>query len=92
LTVDEFRLWQAYFEVEPWGELRADLRQAAGIAYNKAECLPDDAELPNLQFPYWENEQEETIDFAARQQAIEDHTRRWAEWERDRRNGKANNS
>lgn len=28
MTLEQFRLWQGYFAIEPWGEERADLRMA----------------------------------------------------------------
>ena len=87
MTVDEFLDWQAYWELEPWGELRADLRQAAGLAISKAEWLPADAELPEFTYPYWDTAEETQVDLAERQRMIAEHTQRWAEWEQERRRG-----
>lgn len=80
---DEFRDWQAYYDLEPWGEERADFRQAVAVAYANIGWLPDDAKLPDLLWPYFP--EAEQIDFDAVRQAVEEHTDHWADWERERR-------
>jgi len=83
LTWDEFTDWLAYYQVEPWGDERADLRQAVAIAYQNIAWLPDDAELPEIVWPYFPDAEE--IDFQAVREAIEEHATKWADWERERR-------
>lgn len=80
---DEWIEWLAWWELEPWGEPRADLRQSVGIAYQLAPYLPAGRELPRLIWPYYDEAEE--IDDATMQAAAEAERRRWADWEVSRK-------
>lgn len=83
---DEWLTWCAWYELEPWGESRADLRQSVGIAYHLAPYLAAGAELPAVTWPYFE--EAEQLDVAAMQAAAEAERQRWEEWERTRPRGR----
>jgi hypothetical protein len=51
-----FVWWLRFYELEPWGDQRADQRAAAQAMWNTAPYAASDTELPSLQFPYFENE------------------------------------
>jgi hypothetical protein len=82
LTWDEWIDWQAWYQLQPWGEERADLRASVGIAYALAPYMPPGAELPALQWPYYEGEAE--IDIESLAAAAEAERLRWEEWEATR--------
>jgi hypothetical protein len=83
---EELLWWQAYYDLEPWGDERADARLAVGVAYQLAPYLPEGTELPSLAWPYYgDAEEAEPIDPEVIREAVAAHQRHWAEWERDRR-------
>jgi hypothetical protein len=82
---DEWIAWRAWYELQPWGEDRNDLRQAVGIAYQLAPYLPKERELPQLLYPYTK---EDAVDAAELKRATEEAAQQWQEWERTRRRGK----
>jgi len=69
--------------LEPWGEERADWRNAVSCTYANLEFLPESATLPQLTWPYFAGPLED-FDFDAHRQVLEEHQRKWAEWERER--------
>ena len=75
--------WRAWWELEPWGETRADLRQSVAIAYQLAPHMPAGRELPGLTWPYYDEADE--VSDEALQAAAEAERRRWAEWEAGRK-------
>lgn len=80
---DEWLLWRAWYQIEPWGENRADLRQSVGLAYTLAPYLPRGSELPALTWPYYSDSDELP---AEQLQAAADAERvRWDAWEASRR-------
>ena len=83
ISWDEWIRWQAYYEIEPWGEERADGRLAVEIAYLLTPYLPTGTELPDLAWPYF-GEDAEAPDPATVEAEIEAYRRRWAEWEAER--------
>lgn len=80
--------WLAYWEIEPWGEARADERAAAGICYQLAPYLPKEMDLPQLAYPYFESSVPTREEIEEMQRAVREHTERWAEWERGRKKGR----
>jgi hypothetical protein len=90
LTLDEWFAWQAYEQLEPWGETRADLRQAAAAAYQLAPYLPADFALPKLTYPYFAAAEE--IDVATITATVREHDRMWTDWDRQRRSGRVSGS
>lgn len=79
---DEWLIWEAWYDLEPWGEWRADLRQSVAIAYQLAPYLPAGRELPAVVWPYYETEEE--LDLAKLQEQLEADQQRWAEWDATR--------
>lgn len=73
LTWDQFQDWLVYYDQAPFGEHRADLRQAVLINY----MLPteDGSDLPNVIYPYF-NSGDDEIDFEAHAARIQDHKRK----------------
>lgn len=66
--------------------MRADERLGVQVSYTLAPYLPEDRELPKLDYPYFEKTQPLTAeDVAAVEQQIREHQARWAEWEQSRR-------
>ena len=59
ITAQDWHFWLAMWEVEPWGDLRADQRAAAQALWNTAPYAGENADLPNLTFPYWVDEMAE---------------------------------
>ena len=59
IDAEEWRGWLDYWNVEPWGELRADQRAAAQALWNTAPYAGEGASLPDLTFPYFKDEGEE---------------------------------
>lgn len=55
LTYEQFAQWQDYYQRNPWGEGRADQRQAVLLQYLFAPFMRGGKELPSLQFPYFES-------------------------------------
>lgn len=53
LSSVQYREWVQYFELEPWGELRADQRHAAGVLWSISPYLKEHTELPELHYPYF---------------------------------------
>lgn len=49
--------WLAYFNEEPWGEIRADMRNVVLMRYFHARG--DEADMPSMMWPYWEDTSEE---------------------------------
>lgn len=68
LTLEQFQIWTQYYAAEPWGEARADQRQAAGILWLLAPHLQSEADLPDLHYPYFQNETDD--EFVARAKRI----------------------
>ena len=83
---DEWIRWLAWWELEPWGEARADLRQAVALSYTLAPYLRRDTELPALTWPYWDQDGEE-LDVEALRALAAAEAKRWAEWDATRRRG-----
>lgn len=83
LTLDELFAWRAYEELDPWGETRADFRQAAATAYHLSPYLPVGFELPKLTYPYFAAA--EDVDVAAIEAAAKAAEQHWQEWDRQRR-------
>lgn len=79
---DEWIEWRAWWEVEPWGELRADLRQSVALAYQLAPYLPAGRPLPGLCWPYFDEAAE--VSDEERQAAAAAERQRWADWEAER--------
>ena len=50
---ETFCRWEAYYELEPWGETRGDLRQLALAMNLLAGRLPRGTQIPSLIYPYW---------------------------------------
>lgn len=88
LDLDQWRDWIAYYDIEPWGETRADQRQMAllGWLFSPFGNSPP----PQAEYPYFEHE---AFDAEAASQQLAEHQQRirdeLAEWEneRARRNG-----
>ncbi len=57
LTERQLREWENFYEQEPWGESRADLRQAASIAIWGAMLAGGSKKPPSPMFPYWEEQE-----------------------------------
>jgi hypothetical protein len=49
LTWEQLADWQRYYEQEPWGEIRADMRAAANSLWSRS-CADDS---PDLFHPYF---------------------------------------
>ena len=81
---DEWVAWRAWWEIEPWGEPRADLRAAAGVTYQLAPYLPRGAELPRLLWPYWDEADGEPTPEEMKA-AVEAERARWEAWEAERK-------
>ena len=60
LTYREFLDWVEYYGEEPFGELRADFRSAAQTLYI-AGMWSEDEGLPNLVYPYFEDDSPEAM-------------------------------
>ena len=86
ITWEEFLEWEALYDAEPWGETRADARQAVAIHYLLAPYLPKDdsrhQEWPEVFWPYWKPK--EMPDPEAVQAAIDEHVAKWRELEAER--------
>lgn len=54
----QFQEWEAYYDAEPWGEQRADLRGAATIAIWAGMMAGSNKKPPSPFFPYWEEQQQ----------------------------------
>ncbi len=52
LTWREWIEWQDFYELEPWGELRADLRQVA-LAVTLLGAFAGSCNLPEPTYPYF---------------------------------------
>lgn len=73
LSWDEFLDWQAAHELDPWGELRADLRAAVPLAM-VAAVLTADARPPDLTWPYFgEDEPAVAIDVERGLELLQQH-------------------
>jgi hypothetical protein len=51
-----FKGWQEYYQAEPWGEERADLRQLANQITWSAMLVGTEKKLPNPFHPYFEDD------------------------------------
>jgi hypothetical protein len=80
---EEWCEWRAWYEIEPWGEYRADLRQAAAVSYQLSPYLPSNTELPGLVWPYWD--ESDHVDVEAIKAAAAEERAKWDEWERSRK-------
>ena len=76
LTYRQWLGWMSYHNLEPWGELRADLRSLVLAQYINARHMPAGSELPNTTYPYWEDTSPEGV--AAK---VDDH-KAWIEQNR----------
>tara|TARA_R100000808_G_scaffold22981_1_gene50464 strand:+ start:652 stop:906 length:255 start_codon:yes stop_codon:yes gene_type:complete len=66
MTWPQFVTWRALWELSPWGEDRADLRQAVAISYHLQTLAELDEPPPDITYPYFgESEPETQIDLAA---------------------------
>lgn len=65
LTLAQYQEWVAFYELEPFGDLRADQRQAAGVLWGISPYLKEHTDLPDLHYPYFD-EIESEDDFVAR--------------------------
>jgi hypothetical protein len=55
LSIEDFVLWSRYYDAEPWGAFRDDLRAAANTFLQCGSFGPTD-EAPSLIFPYFRSE------------------------------------
>lgn len=69
--------WFAKWELGPWGEKRADLRNAALVCWLMRPHLEDPPEPPAIDFPYFEGTEAEAIDVTAGLANLEEHKRRY---------------
>jgi hypothetical protein len=46
--------WQDYFDAEPWGEVRADLRNV--VLVRMMNATGETADMPRPVWPYWDEE------------------------------------
>ena len=88
LDLQEYLDWEAYYEAEPWGDRRADDRQAVLIAYLLSPWLPKGTKHPRLEYPYFD--ELEPIDSKAAQQAADEWAERWKAWEAERHGRQGN--
>jgi len=89
ISWEEFLLWEAEYNREPWGEFRADARQAVGIRYTLAPWLEDKGgvdQWPAVFWPYFDEQLKHADDLVA---YAAEHDRKWAQWEQERINGLA---
>lgn len=78
LDVAELVDWLAYWDVEPWGEARADERMGVQLYYQLSPWMDSEAaEPPSLAYPYFEDPEEAAAAIAA---AREEYQRLEAEW------------
>lgn len=57
MTAGELADWIAYYDREPWGETRADLRLSVIAQYTLAPHMRHrSAELPKTIYPYYEQD------------------------------------
>ena len=61
ITYSQWLGWLAYYNAEPWGELRADLRGLVQAQFVNAHRMPPGFELPSPTYPYWEDTSPEGI-------------------------------
>jgi hypothetical protein len=52
-TYRDYLDWTEYYEAEPWGELREDMRNAVLAIWATAPYRSDDTDMPQLIWPYW---------------------------------------
>ena len=57
--------WIEFWNVEPWGDLRADQRAAAQALWNTAPYAGANSKLPDLTFPYFKDPEKEIADTVA---------------------------
>lgn len=69
MTAEQFMRWEQYYEAEPWGESREDNRQAANTLVGLAPWQPATASLPDLHYPYFEDNSPEAL--AKRMRALD---------------------
>ncbi len=84
LTFAEFQEWCLYYQIEPWGQERADLRAGqicATIGNYAGKVLPDSAEkLKPLDFmPYSQIEREPVVQDIAQQELTDEQLADWAD-------------
>jgi hypothetical protein len=84
LTWEDFSDWQQYYAEEPWGEQRADFRNAVAIAYGSVGFLPDSTKLPDITWPYFEDGLAD-FDVEAHQESLDEYQAVWARWDEERR-------
>jgi hypothetical protein len=53
LTWEHVKDWRAYWNAEPWGDIRADDREAANTMWRIGAGQTSD--LPQLTYPYFQN-------------------------------------
>ena len=75
MTAEQFMRWEKYYEQEPWGENRADQREAANTLYGLAPWLPVTAMLPDLHYPYFEDDSPEAL--ATRMRTMDGQIKKW---------------
>jgi hypothetical protein len=76
LTPQDLIDWQARWELQPWGELRQDLRNAVTIAYLLAPYQDATADAPpEILWPYF-RDNEPAVDFDATADALSEHLER----------------
>lgn len=80
LDVAELADWLAYWDVEPWGETRADERMGVGLYYQLSPYMTDDAgDPPELTYPYFPDPVQAAAEIAAAREAYRQQEAEWAE-------------
>jgi hypothetical protein len=78
LDVAELVDWLAYWEVEPWGDRRADERIGVELYYQLSPWMDQDAgDSPSLSYPYFEDPAAAAAEIAV---ARAEYQRLEAEW------------
>lgn len=54
-----FVRWLQYFNEEPWGEIREDMRNVVTLLWQRAQG--GELDLPNLFYPYFEDDSPEAM-------------------------------
>ena len=72
LTWRKFEDWLAWWEINPWGQVRADMRAAVPWGIIGALFDPT-AQPPNALFPYWDAQDQVQIDVDASFDAMQAH-------------------
>lgn len=77
LSLEDLVDWQARYELQPWGEVRADLRNVVLMSYVLAPFQSATApDPPNVVWPYHDAEDAAALDLDATADALTDHLQR----------------